>query len=124
MKFLIAGLNALSIGAFLGALGVVMGAFGSHALEGKLDPDQLEAYGTAVRYQMYHALVLVALGLAAASIPRSMVGLFAIGIILFSGSIYLLVLADWSWLGPITPIGGSLLIVAWIWLTIWGFLRA
>lgn len=124
MKVLISGVNAISIGAFLGALGVVLGAFGSHALEGKLDPDQLDAYNTAVRYQMYHALLLIGLGLAAASVPRPLVGLFAIGTILFSGSIYLLVLADWSWLGPVTPIGGSLLIVAWFWLTVWGFLRA
>lgn len=123
MKSLLNGVNALSLGAFLGAVGVVMGAFGSHALQGKLDPDQLDAYGTAVRYQMYHALLLVGLGLATVSIPRSLVGLFVAGTILFSGSIYLLVLADWSWLGPVTPIGGSLLIVAWVWLSIWGALR-
>jgi len=115
--------NALSLGGFLGALGVLMGAFGSHALEGKLEPDQLDAYGTAVRYQMYHALLLVGLGLATVSVPRSLVGLFATGTVLFSGSIYLLVLADWSWLGPITPIGGTLLIVAWGWLTVWGSFR-
>lgn len=124
MKSYLAGVDALTIGALLGAIGVVLGAFGSHMLEERLDPEKLDAYHTAVRYQMIHALLLVAIGLAATDLPGSLVGLFVGGVVLFSGSIYGLVLTGWWVLGPVTPIGGTLLIVAWGWLAVWGFLSA
>lgn len=122
MKTFLNGIDALTLGALLGTIGVVMGAFGSHLLEDRLDPEQLDAYHTAVRYQMIHALLLVAIGLGATDLPGTMVGLFVAGVVLFSGSIYGLVLTEWWFLGPVTPIGGTLLIVAWGWLTVRGFL--
>lgn len=124
MKTLLAGVDALTIGAFLGTIGVVMGAFGSHLLEDYLEPDRLDAFHTAVRYQMIHALLLVAVGLAGTDLPGALVGLFVGGVVLFSGSIYGLVLSGWWVLGPVTPLGGTLLIVAWGWLTVWGLLSA
>ncbi|MFB6346024.1 MAG: DUF423 domain-containing protein [bacterium] len=120
-------LDALSIGAFLGMIGVILGAMGSHALADTLTPDQLNTFETGVRYQMFHSLLLVALGLAGRDHPVGLAVLFGLGILLFSGSIYALVLVDWTNLGTLktivaisTPIGGSLLIFAWGWLTWWG----
>lgn len=128
MNVSLSAINALSTGAFLGMVGVVLGAFGSHGLEGSVSADQLDTFETGVRYHLLHAIVLVALGLSAREYPGALSGLFAAGILLFSGSIYLLVLVDWSSLESLktvvaisTPIGGSLLIVAWAWLTWWAF---
>jgi uncharacterized membrane protein YgdD (TMEM256/DUF423 family) len=118
---MIAGFGPLSLGAIFGALGVVFGAFGSHYLEGRLDPEQLDAFQTAVRYQMYHAVLLVAMGFSSLNTPRLMTVMFAGGIVLFSGSIYGLVFLDWWGFGPLTPIGGTLLIIGWVWLAIWSF---
>lgn len=101
--------------------GVIVGAFGSHALEQRLTPEELESMQTAIRYQMFHALLLVGLGLTTLSPPRMMIWSFVAGVIFFSGSIYLLVLTDWSFLWPVTPLGGTLLIVSWGWLTVWGY---
>lgn len=120
MRTLLKGVNALSVGALLGMVGVMLGAFGSHTLEGELEPDRLEAFETAVRYQLLHSLLLVILGVSAMDPPLELVGLFSAGIILFSGSIYGLVLLNWSILGPLTPIGGTLLILGWGWLTLQG----
>ncbi len=108
--------------ALLGFLGVGAGAFGAHALEASLDPPSLEAYRTAVRYQLFHAAVLLALGLYRGSppLPPRIPWTFLCGVVLFSGSIYGLALVDVRWLGFVTPLGGSLLLLGWAQLVGWG----
>ena len=117
-----------SIFLFLGALsalvGVGMGAFGAHILKTSLSPEQLTIYQTGVSYQMWHALGLMGIALALLQTPTSKLlkwagTLMFIGIIIFSGSLYLLVLLDMKILGLITPIGGVSLICAWALLTIY-----
>lgn len=110
----------LPISAGLGALAVVFGAFGAHALKTRLAAEQLAAWNTAVLYHLVHSVVILALALytAHATKPTALpMWLFTAGIALFSGSIYLLVLTKQSWLGPVTPIGGLLLIAGW--LSLW-----
>jgi len=100
-----------------GAFAVVAGAFGAHGLRDRVSPEQINAWTTASQYHLLHSVVLLALALyaldAQASI-RLQGSLFTAGVILFSGSIYLLVLTEQRWLGPVTPIGGLLLIAAWV----------
>lgn len=107
----------VALGAVLCALAVVAGAFGAHALKATLEADgQLENWRTAVRYQMWHGLALVACaGLTSvAPIGRGAAVCFGLGVLLFSGSIYGLALGGpGAVLGPITPVGGLLLIVGW-----------
>lgn len=109
----------LGLGFFLGGLAVVAGAFGAHALEGRLGPSALATFETAARYHMTHAIALVLVGLAAARWPAlSWHGpglLFAAGTLVFSGTLYLLAWTGARWLGAITPVGGVLLIVGWAW---------
>ncbi len=103
--------------ALAGALGVALGAFGAHALRARLAPEQLASWNTAVQYHLIHAGVLLALALWAQVSARSVglpAGLFSAGIVLFSGSIYLLVLTGARWLGPVTPLGGLCLIAGWL----------
>ena len=103
-------------------IAIILGAFGAHALKEKLEVAQLNSFEVGVRYQMYHGLALLAIGLGSEKIPFSLKwfnGLVIAGIVAFSCSIYLLAIqsligAKLSFLGPITPIGGSLLIIAWI----------
>lgn len=107
----------IRIAALLGGTGVVLGAFGAHALRARLDPAQLASWSTAVQYQLLHAAVLLAIALSADAGSRSFgptPWLFGLGILLFSGSIYALVLTPWRWFGPVTPLGGLLLIAGWI----------
>lgn len=108
--------------AVLAIVAIGLGAFGAHGLRDIMTAKALTAFETGVRYQMYHALALLVIGFAI-EIPhktRKWVYLFFIsGIILFSGSIYLLAFSelsalDFSFLGPITPIGGLLLILGWL----------
>jgi len=105
------GLPWLGTGALFAALGVAAGAFGAHGLRAILAEPLLLIYETAVRYQMYHALALVALGALAGRLPPRAItvsgSLFTLGILLFSGSLYLLVLTGTRPLGILTPIGGS-----------------
>ncbi len=107
-------------GAFFGAMGVVLGALGAHSLKGIPSPDLLNSFETGVRYQIIHALLLLILGFQNKIKTRVLSFLIPAGIILFSFSIYLLSfrdLLDAGWLkilGPITPIGGLLLISSWI----------
>ncbi|HAC78995.1 MAG: DUF423 domain-containing protein [Candidatus Binatia bacterium] len=110
----------IGIGAILMALGVVLGAFGAHGLEGKITPEKLATFKTGVDYHLIHALGMIAVGLLAAQrgVSGGMLGgafwcLFA-GVILFSGSLYALSLGGPRWLGPVTPLGGSLFIVGWV----------
>ena len=116
----------LSLGAIFGLLGVAAGAFGAHVLRGRLTPDDLQIFETAVRYQMYHALALLAVGLFSirfASASATAAGwCFLAGIVIFSGSLYLLVLSGARWWGAVTPIGGVGFLIGWLFL-LWAALR-
>lgn len=105
----------VAAGAINAAVAVAAGAFGAHALRGKLDARMLEVFETGARYQMYHALAMILCGVLAATRPGwVMQG----GIVLFSGSLYALALTDVKALGAITPFGGVAFLVGWIWLAI------
>jgi uncharacterized membrane protein YgdD (TMEM256/DUF423 family) len=115
----------LAIASVLGALAVAMGAFGAHGLNPKLlELDTLEVWKTAVDYQMWHALLLALIASSPQLSPKNILASCLIsGILFFSGSLYWLALGGPSWLGPITPIGGLLLIISWILLlkkALWG----
>jgi uncharacterized membrane protein YgdD (TMEM256/DUF423 family) len=109
----------LAWGFFFGLTAVILGAFAAHALEKVLERDAIESFQTGVRYQMLHALLLILLGSLDELRTKALFYLIVIGVIFFSFSIYLLNLREvigmesLKWLGPITPIGGSLLIIAW-----------
>ncbi|MGL6161740.1 DUF423 domain-containing protein [Microbulbifer sp.] len=108
----------LLIAAFFGGTGVVLGAFGAHGLRGKIAENLLEAYKTGVLYQMLHALALLGIALLIRhwGEKTSLLvsgGLFALGILLFSGSLYALAFGGPRWLGPVTPLGGLALIGGW-----------
>ena len=107
----------LFIGALSAAIAVALGAFGAHGLRSVLTPDMLAVFETGVRYQMYHALALVALGLAGSArlgrLANVAGGLFVMGSVGFSGSLYLLTLAGTKGIGLVTPLGGVMLLVAW-----------
>ena len=105
------------IAALSGALAVVAGAFGAHGLKARVAAEQVAAWSTASQYHLLHSVVLLALALYAAWSARPIGlqgGLFLAGIVLFSGSIYLLVLTPARWLGPVTPVGGLFLIAGWL----------
>ena len=114
------------LGALLAALGVAAGAFGAHALADSVSPERIKVFDTAARYHLIHSLALVLTGIIAATWPSTqstIAGyLFLAGIAIFSGSLYLLVLTDTSWLGAVTPLGGLALIAAWCMLA-WGATR-
>jgi len=103
-------------------IAIILGAFGAHALKEKLEVAQLNSFETGVRYQMYHGLALLAIGFGALKIPFSLTWfnrLIILGTVFFSVSIYFLAIQGLlgiklSFLGPITPLGGSVLILAWI----------
>lgn len=107
-------------GAFFALIAVILGAFGAHALKQKIPSDMLSVYEVAVRYQMYHALGLILVALALPQFPGSPLitagWLFIVGIILFSGSLYILSLTGNTLWGAITPIGGILWVIAWIFI--------
>lgn len=104
--------NAAQLGALLAFLGVALGAFGAHALGDTLSPERLETYQTAVRYQMFHALALLALGSLPQHTQRAAPWLF-FGSLVFSGSLYALVFSGVSILGAVAPVGGVLQLVGW-----------
>ena len=110
------------LGALLALVGVMLGAFGAHGLKKMLDTGALATFEVGVRYQMYHALaILLVSGLTAQAslVWRERAALFfIIGSVLFSGSIYLLVLTGQKWLGPVTPLGGLCLMLGWVALVI------
>jgi len=107
----------LACGAVLAGLGVAAGAFGAHGLEGRVSPNRLETFHTAVTYQMYHALALLVVAWAAAQGWGAAVEwagyCFLAGTIVFSGSLYVLVLTDTGWLGAVTPLGGAAFLAGW-----------
>lgn len=116
----------VAIGMFLTAFTIALGAFGAHGLTQLVEPEAVNTFETGVRYQMYHSFAILLLGLIPLSDSKKIRILwdFIIGILLFSGSIYLLVLKDYlpfdvTKIGFITPLGGAFLIFAWI---RWGFL--
>jgi uncharacterized membrane protein YgdD (TMEM256/DUF423 family) len=105
-------------GSLSAGLGVLFGAFGAHALKGRLGVDALTTFETGVRYQMYHALALLAVAWAvsrwpASALPNWAGWLFIIGTVLFSGSLYGLSVLGQRWLGAITPLGGLAFIAGW-----------
>ena len=120
-----------SVGAFMGILAIILGAFGAHALKEQLSVDQLNAFETGVKYQMYHALFLLFLGLNTLLDEKAKKIVFQLvifGVIFFSGSIYLLTTkavtgVDFKFIGVVTPIGGALLILAWS-ILFWKILKA
>ena len=116
----------LIFGGIFGTLAVIFGAFGAHALKKKFNEDQLKSFETGVKYQMYHALIIIISGVIFPFLNTSqniMGWCFIIGVMLFSFSIYGLCLSGaygnkLKILGPITPLGGLLLVVGWILFTI------
>lgn len=104
-------------GAIAGALGVGLGAFGAHGLKARVTPDLLAVFETGVRYHLVHALALLAVAWAVERWPgpwsHAAGWCFVAGIVIFSGSLYLLVLTGQRWLGAITPIGGVAFLVGW-----------
>lgn len=110
------------LGAASAFLSVAAGAFGAHALRARLSPDLLAAFETGARYQMYHALGLLAVAWAVARWPGAAAQwagwLFVAGTLLFSGSLYVLALTGIRWLGAITPLGGVAFLAGWICLAL------
>ncbi|AIL64138.1 DUF423 domain-containing protein [Pseudomonas alkylphenolica] len=108
----------LLLAAFFGFTGVALGAFAAHGLKGKLTPEYLAIFHTGVTYQLVHALALFGVAVLATQLPGRLVGwaggLFALGIVLFSGSLYLLTLSGIGKLGMITPIGGLAFLGGWL----------
>lgn len=108
--FVLGSLSALSA--------VALGAFAAHGLRGRLAPEMLSGFEVGARYHMYHALALLAVGWAATRWPGGAVHaagwLFCAGIVLFSGSLYLLALTGQRWLGAVTPLGGIAFLVGWL----------
>ena len=108
----------LSMGSLLALAAVVIGAFGTHGLKARLSPEMLAVYQTGVQYHFYHALGLVLVGLAFFHLPESAAlrasgWLMAAGILLFSGSLYVLALTGEKWLGAVAPLGGTAFILGW-----------
>ncbi|HSM08336.1 MAG TPA: DUF423 domain-containing protein [Gemmatimonadota bacterium] len=108
----------LETGAVLAGLGVAAGAFGTHALSGRLSPDLLDVFETATRYHLLHAVALLVVGLAAARNAGTRLWnaagwLFTAGILVFGGSLYALALTGARWLGAVTPIGGACFLAGW-----------
>lgn len=110
-------------GSILGGLGVMIGAFGAHALKSMLEATQrIDTFETAVKYQFYHALALLFIGLLVGRFPEKIFGYagysFLAGVFIFSGSLYILCFTGVKWWGAITPIGGVFMIIGWILLLI------
>ena len=114
------------MGSISALIAVVLGAFGAHGLKGRLTTEMLNAFEVGVRYQIYHALALLAVAWAFSRWPRAEVTaagwLFVAGTIIFSGSLYFLSLTGVRWIGAITPIGGVAFLLGWLSL-VWGVWR-
>lgn len=107
-----------AVGCVSALVAVALGAFGAHGLRGRLVPDMLMSFEIGVRYQMYHALGLLAVGLALSRWPSSAVALagwlFIAGTVVFCGTLYLLAVSGQRWLGAVTPVGGAAFIAGWL----------
>lgn len=101
-------------GALLAGLAVALGAFGAHAMKARLDAEALGWWQTAVQYQMWHALAVVALGLSGVSWVRLPAWLLAAGAVIFAGTLYAMALGAPRWFGAITPVGGTAMIGGWV----------
>ena len=99
-------------------ISVVLGAFAAHGLKSKLSETLLNTFQTGVQYQMYHSLALILLVILYRQMPQSLLiysaGFMFAGIILFSGSLYMLALTQIKWFGPVTPLGGACFIIGWV----------
>ena len=117
----------LTIGAAFGLVAVIIGAFGAHGLEKSLSPHALTRYHTGVEYQFYHVFALIIIGVlktkqTGSSLLLKYSGIaFIIGILLFSGSLYLYAITGITKFGMITPIGGLSFIIGWVFLILFGF---
>ena len=116
----------ITLASLSGMLAVLFGAFGAHALKGKLDDQALKVFETAVQYHFYHTFALLVVGVIALNQPQTVLlkssgWLVVIGILVFSGSLYLLSLTGVRWLGAITPLGGLALIAGWACLAATGW---
>lgn len=115
--------------AIIGLISIIFGSFGAHALKAVLNAEQLVSFETGVRYQMYHAIFLLFVGMANVITEKQKKTIFIltlIGILFFSGSIYLLATQgisgiNFKFLGPVTPIGGMFLIFSWLMLAFYSF---
>ncbi|MDH3628316.1 MAG: DUF423 domain-containing protein [Acidobacteriota bacterium] len=117
------GINGwFGVGALLAGVGVLLGAFGAHGLKGRVTPELLVIFETGVRYQLFHALGLLSVGWAATRAPSTWISVagwaFALGIAIFSGSLYVMTVTGARWLGAITPIGGLAFLTGWACLTV------
>ena len=114
-------------GAVLSGLGVLVGAFGAHGLRDRVTADLLAVFETGVRYHLIHGLAVIAVAWAAARWPNAWIGaagwLFTAGIVIFSGSLYILAISGGRWWGAVTPIGGVCFLAGWAALAV-GALRA
>lgn len=112
----------LMLGALSGAIAVAAGAFGAHALQSRVEPRLVEVFETGARYQMFHALALLAVAWAATRFPGSLTTasgwLFVAGTVIFSGSLYAMTFTGIRALGAITPIGGVCFIAGWVCLAL------
>ena len=112
----------VTVAALSGLIAVAAGAFGAHALRERLSPEYLAVFETAARYQMYHALALIAAAWASTRWPGPVIQwsgwLFISGTVLFSGSLYGLALSGVRWLGAITPLGGLAFMAGWLCLAL------
>lgn len=116
----------ITLAALSGMFAVIFGAFGAHALKGKLDNHALSIFETAVQYHFYHSFALLMVGIIAITQPQTALlkssgWLFIVGIVIFSGSLYLLSLTGLRWLGAVTPLGGLALIAGWACLAATGW---
>ena len=116
-----------AFGSGFALIAVITGAFAAHALKTRLSPDMFTTFEVAVRYQMYHALGLIVVAWAASQWSSQLITasgwLFVAGIVIFSGSLYILSLTGVRWLGAITPIGGGAFIIGWGCL-LWAAIRS
>ena len=112
------GCTCFAAGAVMCGLGVLLGAFGAHGLRGRVTPEMLAVFETGVRYHLVHGLALLAVAWATTRWPNTWISasgwLFVAGIVVFSGSLYLLSITGVRWLGAITPIGGLCFVAGWL----------
>jgi len=121
-------MGLVALGAMLAGVAVAAGAFGAHLLARRLAPTDLQVYETGARYQMYHALALLLVGLLLSRRPSSLLRaggwLFIIGVVLFSGSLYALAFTRQRAFGAITPLGGAAFLAGWLCVAVGSLRRA
>ena len=108
------GRALVATGAILGAMAVMLGAFGVHALKSRLGAEEFGWWQTGVQYQMWHALIVTALGLSGARWARLPACMFVVGAVVFAGTLYAMALGGPRWLGAVTPLGGLSFIAGWV----------